>query len=40
VEEVEKHRRMVRAIKAGNGQLAAMALLEIAAGFERHFQRE
>jgi len=36
--EVEKHRRMTAAIKAGDAQLASLALLEIAAGFERHFQ--
>ena len=38
--EVEKHRRMTNAIKAGNAQLAAQVLLEIAAGFERHFQQD
>ena len=38
--EVEKHRRMTIAIKAGDAQLAAKALLEIAAGFERHFQQD
>jgi DNA-binding GntR family transcriptional regulator len=37
VAEVEKHRRMTDAIKEGDGQRAALALLEIAAGFERHF---
>ncbi len=36
--EVEKHRRMTRAIRAGDAQLAALYLLEIAAGFERQFQ--
>ena len=36
--EVEKHRRMTNAIKAGNAQLAAQVLLEIAADIERHFQ--
>lgn len=38
--EVEKHRRMMRAIKAGDGERAARELLEIAAGFERQFQRD
>ena len=36
--EVEKHRRMVKAMKRGDGTRAATMLLEIAAGFERHFQ--
>ena len=36
--EVEKHRRMTKAIKAGDGELASRILLEISAGFERHFQ--
>ena len=36
--EVEKHRRMTAAIKSGDAQLASLTLLEIAAGFERHFQ--
>jgi hypothetical protein len=31
---------MTNAIKAGNAQLASAALLEIAAGFERQFQRD
>ena len=38
--EVAKHRRMTEAMKAGDGKRAAQELLEIAAGFERHFQRE
>ncbi len=38
--EVEKHRRMMRAIKAGDGERAARELLELATGFERHFQRD
>lgn len=38
--EVKKHRRMVRAICAGDGPRAAAVLLEIAAGFERQFQQE
>ena len=37
--EVKKHRRMTKAMKNGDGQLASAALLEIAAGFERHFQQ-
>ncbi|MEP7362810.1 MAG: GntR family transcriptional regulator [Acidobacteriota bacterium] len=37
--EVEKHRRMTKAMQEGDAQRAALALLEIAAGFERHFQR-
>ncbi len=36
--EVAKHRRLAMAIKSRNGQLAAEVLLEIAEGFERHFQ--
>lgn len=36
--EVEKHRRMTQAIKDGDGARAAQALMEIAGGFERHFQ--
>jgi DNA-binding GntR family transcriptional regulator len=39
VAEVEKHRRMTEAIKERDAQRAALALLEIAAGFERHFLR-
>ena len=38
--EVEKHRRMLRAIKAGDGERAARELLEIATGFERQFLRD
>jgi DNA-binding GntR family transcriptional regulator len=38
--EVEKHRHMTKAMQAGDAQAAAMAMLDIAAGFERHFQRE
>lgn len=37
VAEVEKHRRMTDAIRDGDAQRASLALLEIAAGFERHF---
>ena len=36
--EVQKHRRMTSAIRQGDASRAANALLEIAAGFERHFQ--
>jgi DNA-binding GntR family transcriptional regulator len=36
--EVEKHRRMVNAIKRGAGARAAQVLSQIAAGFERHFR--
>jgi len=39
VGEAAKHRRMLEAIKAGDAQLAANELLEIAAGFERHFEK-
>jgi DNA-binding GntR family transcriptional regulator len=34
--EVEKHRRLLDAICDSDGQRAALCLLEIAAGFERH----
>lgn len=34
--EVEKHQRLLAAISEGDGQRAALALLEIAAGFEKH----
>jgi DNA-binding GntR family transcriptional regulator len=34
--EVEKHRRLVEAIKGKQGQLAASVMLEIAAGFEEY----
>ena len=34
--EVEKHRRLVDAICDGDAQRAALCLLEIAAGFEKH----
>jgi DNA-binding GntR family transcriptional regulator len=37
VGEVQKHRRMTAAIREGDGERAASALLEIAEGFERHF---
>lgn len=40
VAEVEKHRRMTEAVRDRDGQRAALALLEIAAGFERHFLSE
>jgi DNA-binding FadR family transcriptional regulator len=40
VGEVEKHRRMLGAIKAGEAKRAAAALLEIATGFEKQFQRD
>ena len=38
--EVEKHRRMTKAIQKGDAERAALTLLEIASGFERHFQRD
>jgi DNA-binding GntR family transcriptional regulator len=34
--EWEKHRRVFDAIRDGDSQRAALALLEIAAGFEKH----
>jgi DNA-binding GntR family transcriptional regulator len=38
--EVEKHRRMTKAMREGDAGRAARELLDIAAGFERHFQRD
>jgi DNA-binding GntR family transcriptional regulator len=35
-DEAHKHRRLLEALCAGDGQRAALALLEIAAGFEKH----
>jgi len=37
--EVQKHRRLLDAISDSDGQRAALALLEIAAGFEKHLPR-
>jgi DNA-binding GntR family transcriptional regulator len=37
--EWEKHRRLFEAILDSDPQQAALALLEIAAGFERHLQK-
>jgi DNA-binding GntR family transcriptional regulator len=36
--EVEKHRRLFDALSSRDPQRAALALLEIAAGFERHLK--
>lgn len=37
--EVEKHKRLLDAVCDGDGQRAALCLLEIAAGFEKHLVR-
>jgi hypothetical protein len=36
--EAEKHRRLLDAICDGDAQRAALSLLEIAAGFEKHLR--
>ncbi len=38
--EVKKHRRLVKAMKKGDAEAAALALLKIAEGFEKHFQKD
>lgn len=38
--EVGKHRRMTAAMKQGDAKLASQILIEIASGFERHFQKD